>query len=153
LNLIQLYIGHIGASRAYGLHFELMDAALFLTNEGITIYLGHKHRWSRKWRVKAQKTAVKMTQHGKAAQVGRRKPSTVIAADTVAPAAGEALASLATGGPAHSPVLSVVSLAPKRSRAPAKSPVSTALRGSVSGGALLEESGASEREKAHAMAG
>ena len=52
LNFFQLYIGYIGASRAYGMHLEIMDVALFLTNQGVTVYWGHTHRWSRKWRIR-----------------------------------------------------------------------------------------------------
>ena len=49
LNLIQIYVGYIGAGSAFGLHLEVFDNALFLTTQGVTMYWGHKHRWSRKW--------------------------------------------------------------------------------------------------------
>ena len=128
LNFIQLYIGYIGGSRAYGMHLEIMDVALFLTNQGVTIYWGHAHRWSRKWRIKAP-ASVQAPKPGIAvAQVraGANRPQVaastggLLGTDT---AAGLSPASIAPG---YAPAFSVVPLrsakAAKSSRVPAPPP-------------------------------
>lgn len=110
MNLIQMYIGYIGASRAYGLHFEVMDLALFLTNEGITIYFGHRYRWARKWRINVTDGRVTQGAVRKAVPAASRLPAKVAAAASGAFAtAAQALASPAAVAPStYTPVVSVV---------------------------------------------
>ena len=110
LNLIQLYIGYIGASRAYGLHLEVVDLALFLTNEGITVYVGHKFRWAHKWNANS---GIRKVLAGAASSVigAIRIPSRVVAAASGAFAtAAQALASPVA--PVVSPPPPVVSVMP-----------------------------------------
>jgi hypothetical protein len=118
LNFIQLYIGYIGASRAYGLHFELMDAALFLTNEGITIYLGHKYRWSRKWRFAAQNAYAQSKSAASAGSISNKPAQVIAAAAGGLATAAQALATAAV--PAYAPVVSVVPLNRSNSKTVAK---------------------------------
>jgi hypothetical protein len=116
LNVIQLYIGHIGASRAYGLHFEILDFALFLTNQGLTIYLGHNRRWSHKWRVNTPRMNPQAAV-ARAATPRRRTPATVAAAASSAFAtAAHALAGGAAPQPStYAPVVSIVPVARQNS--------------------------------------
>jgi len=116
LNVIQLYIGHIGASRAYGLHFEILDFALFLTNQGLTIYLGHSRRWSHKWRVNTSRMSPNAAA-ARSAAPRRRTPATVAAAASSAFAtAAHALAGAAAPQPStYAPVVSIVPIARQNS--------------------------------------
>jgi hypothetical protein len=152
LNFIQIYIGYIGASRSYGLHFELMDAALFLTNEGITIYLGHKYRWSRKWRVNPQAGAYVQTG---AATSALSKPAQLVAAAAGGLAtAAQALATAAVPVPAYAPVVSVVPLKRTNSKTVAKQPfASNAPQHDSSDTPAVQARGRREKVRAPAMAG
>jgi hypothetical protein len=153
LNFIQIYIGYIGASRSYGLHFELMDAALFLTNEGITIYLGHKYRWSRKWRVNPPKTGAYVRTG--AATSALSKPAQLVAAAAGGLAtAAQALATAAVPVPAYAPVVSVVPLKRSNSKTGAKQPfASNAPQHDSTDTSAVQPRGRREKVRARAMAG
>jgi hypothetical protein len=148
LNFIQLYIGYIGASRAYGVHFELMDVALFLTNQGITIYLGHKHRWSRKWRIKAPTPAMSTLPYAEPSKI--RTPGRVaVAASGAFASAAQALASPVAHVPSYTPMISVVPITKGNSKSSMKPPAITPPRRDLKSGAL---ECANPREKVRAPA-
>jgi hypothetical protein len=150
LNFIQLYIGYIGASRAYGVHFELMDVAVFLTNQGITIYWGHKHRWSRKWRIKVPTSAMSTVAPAQLSK--NRTPRRVVAAASGAFAgAAQALANPAVHIPSYTPVISVVPITRVDLKSFDKPPVINAPRRESRSGAV-ESSDASEKVRAPAVA-
>jgi hypothetical protein len=145
LNFIQLYIRYIGASRAYGVHFELMDFALFLTNQGITIYLGHKHRWSRKWHIKAPTPAMSTPPHAQPSKI--RTPGRVAAAASGAFAsAAQALASPVVELPTYTPMISVVPVMKGNSKNLAQPPAITAPRRDSKANAV-ESASPSEKAK------
>ena len=109
MNFFQLYVGYIGASRAYGVHLEIVDTALFLTNQGITIYLGHKYRWSHKWRIGSAASPVSSAGSRQASK--SRTPGRMAAAASGALAtAAHALASPVVPVQVYTPVVSVVPL-------------------------------------------
>jgi hypothetical protein len=151
LNFIQLYIGYIGASRAYGMHFELMDVALFLTNQGITVYWGHKHRWSHKWRIRMLTAPVSTVAP---AQLSKsRTPRRVVAAASGAFAgAAQALASPVVHVPSYTPVISVVPLTRGDSKSFGKPPVINAPRRESRSGAVESSDASAEKVRAPAEA-
>jgi hypothetical protein len=153
LNFIQLYIGYIGASRAYGLHFELMDAALFLTNEGITIYLGHNYRWSRKWRFTATNAYVQTKTPASALSISKKPAQVIAAAAGGLATAAQAFATAAVPAPAYAPVVSVVPLKRSNSKTAAKPFASNAPQHGSTDAPAVQTGGRREKVRARAMAG